>query len=254
MNISMDIRVNEATPANMPGALHTPFDTLSNHKKTNMSTPTLCYQGQRSVYHDVGVERLFAACHTYLDHVENIMLNHWHNNSDSSQQYTLDCFSQLVTTSGEMLSNSVDLRAAFKGMTVGADADEKTFESVEPTKCSVQITVSPNSDVWLYQRRYTFHTKMTWVLDSWGELCNVGSQGGYHIQEGTSDCMVYTQDFVTTKNMLADEQTVTWPGKAWMDLRSDGSRRAETTKKFEEMTTKAKNALTNIRINGSQQR
>jgi len=220
-----------------------------------MSAPTLCYQGQRFIYNHPGFEHLFAICHTYLDHVENIMVNHWYNNSDSSQQCTLDCTSRFATTSGEVLSDSVDLRAAFKGMTVGAGADEKTFESAEtdePTKCSVHITVSPNSDLWLYQRRYSFHTKMTWVLDSWGELCNVGSQGGYHIQEGACVFQIYTQDFVTTKNRLADEQTVTWSSKTWTDLRTDGSRRAEATKKFEEMTNKSKNALTNIGIDGSQ--
>ncbi len=64
-------------------------------------------------------------------------------------------------------------------------------------------TVLPNSEVWLYQRRYSFHTKMTWVLDSWGELCNVGSQGGYHIQEGTCVCQIYTQDFVTTEEQIS---------------------------------------------------
>lgn len=195
-------------------------------------------------------------CHTYLNHVENVLLNHWHNNTDSAQQYTLECISQCIAHSGAELGDSVNLRAAFTGMTVGTGVEEKTFviaETTAPTKCPLHITVSPNSDLWLYQRRYEFHTKMTWVLDAWGELCNVGSQGGNHIQEGTCVSHIYAQDFVTTKIKLTGEQSVAWPSKTWDDLKLFWGRRADRTRKWGELTEKGKSALEKIGLNGSQQ-
>jgi len=105
-----------------------------------------------------------------LDHVENIQLNHWYNNTDENQEYSNEYTSQLAVKSGEEVSVSVNLSAEFEGLSVGGGVDQKTFSSIETTKSktyTLKITVPKNSDLWLYQRRYIFVTKMTWVLNAW---------------------------------------------------------------------------------------
>ncbi|KLO13688.1 hypothetical protein SCHPADRAFT_348508 [Schizopora paradoxa] len=224
--------------------------------KTTMSKPTLCFQGQLPLYDFPHAESLYAICHTYLDHVENIQLNQWHNNSDSPQQYALQCTYGFIADSGALLSESINLCATFKGLSVGVETDGKTFTSTETTEskvCSVQVTVSPNSDLWLYQRRYVFHTKMTWILDAWGGLWNVGSKRGYHVQEGTCVIHIDTLDFITTKTKLAGEQTVLWPSETWDSLKTVSARVANQTKEWLDLTEKCRSSLEKIGIDGSQQ-
>jgi len=216
-----------------------------------MSRATLCYQGKRYLYDEPEDQSLYAACHTYLDHVENIQLNHWYNNTDENQEYSNEYTSQLAVKSGEEVSVSVNLSAEFEGLSVGGGVDQKTFSSIETTKSktyTLKITVPKNSDLWLYQRRYIFVTKMTWVLNAWAGLWNVGSKGAYHIQEGECVTHIDAQDYVTTKNQLVKEQSVDWPSETWEDLCAN-----TTTRKWENTTQRCKDTLTKIGIDGSQQ-
>ncbi|KLO19786.1 hypothetical protein SCHPADRAFT_40683 [Schizopora paradoxa] len=235
----------------------TSTDSLSNFLTTKMTSNPLCYQGKRFIYNVIYFEALYAACRTYLERVENVLVCYWKNDTDTNQKLKLECTVQCTPQPGssEILAKSINLLGIFEGLTVGTGADAKTFgivESTGSTKCTMSAIVSPRSKIWLYQRRYVFRTNMTFVLDSWNTLSNVGSPGGYHIQEETCFCHIDTQDFVITGAELTGEQMVDWPSESVADLMEDNGRRVEQTKMWEKLTTRCRNALTESGVHGCQ--
>jgi hypothetical protein len=101
--------------------------------------------------------------------------------------------------------------------------------------------------MWVYQRKYVFRTEVTFILDAWGQLWNVGSNGAYHIQKATATSEVMADDYVTSDKPLQGQVTTDFKGKTPQNLT------ASTTRKFENTTDRCKNTVKNLGINGSQQ-
>ena len=49
---------------------------------------------------------------------------------------------------------------------------------------------------------------MTWFLYAWAALWNVGSRGGYHLQEGECVTEIWAKEYVISTRALHGNQTV----------------------------------------------
>ena len=175
---------------------------------------------------------------------------HWSNSTSSKQEHSQSYTTGFKTTTGTEVGASIGISATFEGVGISADASTKviTSDEISTTKTkTITVTVPANSDLWLYQRKYVFRTDAFFVLDAWGREWNVGSQGGYHIQHATVVSEVLAEDYVTTNKALKGQGTVEFKGLKQENLGTD------TTRKFENCTTRCKDTLTKMGINGTQQ-
>lgn len=216
-----------------------------------MSGDTICWQGRREIWNNPGHEGLFAAVYPNLHRIENMKVAHWSNKTGEYQTVKVKYNTKLATMWDDRFFHHADLSHTFKNMSVGHGVDYKLFDytevQLEPKEHVVEISLPGNTDVYFYQRRYVFRTRMTWISDSWGVHWDVGSMGGHHVQEGTCWSYVDCQDFVITKEPLAEERVVDWKGEEWVNHLGG------TIKEYPSVTQRCRDTLGPLGINGHQQ-
>lgn len=206
-------------------------------------------QSRLTIYNDVGREALYAVVTTQLVDIRHEEIASWSNSSDSEQKYKHEYkdFSMFRVTKGEEVSTRINLATGvFTGLTIHGEHSQIRFSREEATGSitgTVEVAVAPHRDLYFYQRKYTFLVKVTYILDGWGKLCDVGSLGGFHIQESICDVEIYTREWFTRSTPLIETRSEAFEGQAKTGL-------AGMTCKFEDLTEKARDTMRSMGIDG----
>ncbi len=141
--------------------------------------------GRSIIYHFPHKESLFASIDIYLIDTAWAPKMSWENLTSAEQTYSLQYTTELKITKGTEVTNSVEIGAKFKGLSMSIDGQTKTFTTYETTGTltkTITLSVPPKSTLTFYQKKYRFKITMFFILDAWGQEWNVGSQGGYDIK------------------------------------------------------------------------
>ncbi|KAF8240345.1 hypothetical protein L208DRAFT_1384880 [Tricholoma matsutake] len=202
---------------------------------------TLVKGSRETIYSYPGDESMYAAVNTYLVKTTWISLMSWRNDTDVAQQYAIEYQTELSVTDGSDVTKGFSLAAAFKGMSIGFDYQQKVFQSTETTESktlTITVTIPPRSYLVFYQRKYTFKSKMAFVLYAWSEFWNVGSWGGYVLTTKESTVEIMSEDYATMSSDLNAS------GSGTMSVtRASGASLAGITRKRENCTEKCKKKL-----------
>ena len=226
-------------------------DPITNVSRTVPTSRTIVNQKRHTLYFSSGDQALYATATSYLEAVENELLMSWSNNTNADQNYSQEYSIGFTSTTSIEISASISLAPSFEGVSVGSvDTGFTVFESQETSEIkthTTNVTVPAHSDLYFYQRKYTFNTDVYFTLDAWNDLWIAGSQGAYHIQRANVKSTIYTRDYVTRDSALTGTQSLTFEsqqGWGWY---------GSYVRKFENLTGRAKDKLRSIGIDGSQQ-
>lgn len=222
----------------------------SEHQKYLVYVPAggdaLVKSGRSTIYF-TPEDRFFAAVDTYLVKATWVALMSWDNDTNAPQSYVQSCTTQLKITQGSEVTNSVNVGAAYEGLSLSMGTSEKTFSSTETTTSATltkNVTIPAQSRVTFYQRVYEFRTTMFFINYGWHEEWNAGSPGGYNITRKECTVQIMSEEYFTESQELSS-------GVGLMTVatvpRADNED-ARLTRKRENLTKKAKDALSRMGV------
>jgi len=209
---------------------------------------TMVNSGRSTIYYYPGDEAFYASMDTYLIDTTWVSKMSWENNTEATQTYSLQYTTQLTVTEGTEVTNSVNVGAEFKGLSMSMDNETKTFSTYETTDTqtmTITLSIPPKSTLTFYQRKYQFRATMFFVLDAWGEEWNAGSQGGYDITRKECEVEIMSEDYLTTDTPLVDTATGSMEVESVARADSEGLR---ATRKRENLTERAKDSLSKMGV------
>ncbi|KAH8119492.1 hypothetical protein DFH11DRAFT_449573 [Phellopilus nigrolimitatus] len=194
-------------------------------------------------------EMLYAVVSNYLVQIQNDETGSWDNDTNSTQVYRQDYTTAFKVTKGAEISNTIDLPASFKGVTISTKYSRKTFRSTETTTSTTETTeieVPRRSKLFLYQTQYVLRSDIYFILRTGnGEYWIVRSVGGRHILHARCDVVIDSDDNITTRMELKRETKIKVNAASVPDYGEGMGMR-----NFEDCSEKVKDVLRAMGVNG----
>ncbi|KAJ7506953.1 hypothetical protein B0H11DRAFT_1969634 [Mycena galericulata] len=202
------------------------------------------FSGRATIFYSSGDQAMYAVINRYLERIQWIQLIAWKNDTDATQQYQYSYTTGLTITEGKEVTNGFNLGASYEGMSIGVDHSQRTFKSTETTSTkttTITVNVPPRSELVFYQKRFDFRDNITFINDAWGQEWNIGPWGGYSpLTTKVTYVNIMAEEYFTRSARLPEG-----PGSVTVDTVASASI-AGTTRKRENVTQRAKDALSNM--------
>lgn len=204
----------------------------------------LVNQTKRTAYYDPGDQALYAILEAYLQKIEWELVFSRTNYTSTEEKHEVTTRTGLKVTNGTEASVSLNIGAAYEGLSIGFSGSYKTFTTTETTQekeYKTTYTLPPNKSLYVYQRKYTFDERIWWILDAWNDLWTVGQNNTYETVTANIILKIHTDEVLSSDTILTVQQS-THIEPAVKTQNENG----QTRRQFTNITQRAKDSINSV--------
>ncbi|KAK7062713.1 hypothetical protein VNI00_000201 [Paramarasmius palmivorus] len=201
-------------------------------------------QTKRTVYYSQGDQALYAILEANLQKIEWELVFSRTNYTSTEEKHEVTTRTGLKVTNGTEASVSLNIGAAFEGLSIGFSGSYKTFTTTETTQekeYKTTYTLPAGKSLYVYQRKYTFDERIWWILDAWNELWTVGQNKTYETVAANIILGIHTDEVLSSDIMLTEQASTHISPAA-----KTQSENAQTRRQFTNITQRAKDSINKV--------
>jgi len=177
-----------------------PVNTHMTMRPRSGDTPV--HEHKTTIHNIPWIETFYAISQTYLTGISWEEVCHCRNQTASPQKYTASFTTQLVVTKGHACKEPFNLASQFEGLQIMVGNKIKKFKSTETTSSKtdhVDLVVNPQTQAYVYQKKYRFKTKVWFKQDSWNTMWTLVRDGRtvmleLEVEISVGECLLRKQE------------------------------------------------------------